>query len=169
MPQPVSDSRECLDKAKVLSGKDSPDQAKPLDIGNKAVLNTMQHIYGLPIISTYVVEIVNKRLANAAPRQKLLHMGILTIIDYLRARHETPTAQRIAELTGVDYPNTTRYINAMVAAGILEKRPIANRQGRGRAYELYFARTPELHELIQSTLAPLPKRESGPKGTTDEK
>ncbi|MBZ6078834.1 hypothetical protein [Microvirga puerhi] len=86
----------------------------------------------------------------------MLYIGILTTIAALKNQGKTPTMQSVAELSGLGYPNVTRYCKTLFDVGILEKTPINTPSGKGYAYELSFAKTPELYDIVLNHILDTP-------------
>jgi DNA-binding MarR family transcriptional regulator len=116
----------------------------------------MQQLIIFPPPHIYMVQIVLERLGDAAPRQKILYVGLLTTIASLRMKGETVTSTRLADYYGHEYSSMTKMIKVLVEAGIVKQTLIPNREGRGRAYELSFNDTPELRDLLGIGTGPLP-------------
>jgi predicted transcriptional regulator len=109
----------------------------------------MQPDLGREVLWMFVERIVNRIFPKETGASRLQQVGLFTLI-YLMQRDPPVTAARIAELTQQSQSQIHRQLKKLLALRIIDRKKIANKQGRGRAYELTIRDTKESKRLIQA-------------------
>jgi predicted transcriptional regulator len=97
----------------------------------------------------FIERIVSEVFAKETGASRLQQIGLFTLI-YAMQRDPPVTAARIAELTGQSQSQIHRQLKKLLHLKLVERRPILNQQGRGRAYELLIKHTKQTERLVKA-------------------
>jgi predicted transcriptional regulator len=109
----------------------------------------MQLDYSREVLWMFVERIVNRVFPKETGASRLQQVGLFTLI-YLMQRDPPVTAARIAEITRQSQSQIHRQLKKLLALKIIDRTKIANKQGRGRAYELTIRHSKESERLIKA-------------------
>ena len=97
---------------------------------------------------------VERILEEAFPEEtgaaRLQQVGLFTVIYLLQDDAEGVTAKRLSLVTDQDDGKISRQLKKLIALDLVERTPVLQDQGRGRAYKLTVKDTPQAKRLIKA-------------------
>lgn len=100
--------------------------------------------------------LVKQIVENAFPEEtaaaRLQQVAVLLTINALQNLEEPLTTQRLGEIYGLNASQTHKLVTRLVERGLVERKQVHNRLGRGHAFALQLVETQELKELREAML-----------------
>lgn len=166
--KPLGDELSCSVSA-AAKAESSRQHSPPL--GDRTRISDLTSQQGLkacpqtfPVYASYIPELILTKVSDKPTLQKLKAAGLLLMIANEQRKGRATTNRQLSLLLGPDDASVLRLVNEFVYRGVLTKRKILNKQGRGYALELLFSETEELRQAFgftMKTTADLPRSTSG--------
>lgn len=95
-------------------------------------------IYGISrrFADTAITRIFDVPIEEETPAARVKQIGIMVLLDYMRAQNIEPTMTNIIEMAGVSRQAAFAITAPLVKRGLLIEESIPNSMGRGRATRL---------------------------------
>src|SRR5215468_5419659 len=107
-----------------------------------------------PALTTELLMLVRHILENAFPSEsgaaRLKQVGLFCLIYLLQGNDEPVTAARLSQLTGQPDGDVSNTLRRLIELGLVDRTPILQKQGRGRAYKLTVTGSPEAKRLTKA-------------------
>jgi len=98
--------------------------------------------------------LIERILENAFPDEtgaaRLQQLGLFTLIYLLQGKEEPVTARQLSQLTGQLEGSISAQVKKLVALDLVERTPILQKQGRGRAFQLTVKDTPQAKRVTKA-------------------
>lgn len=102
------------------------------------------------LIRMFVARIINDAFPNETAAARLHQVGLFTLIWMMEGQEEPVTATKLSEMTGLADAQVIRHLQKLIKRGLVERKKIPNRQGRGRAYQLTIKHTAKTRRLVKA-------------------
>jgi predicted transcriptional regulator len=108
-----------------------------------------------PNISQQLIHMLVERiLAKVFPKEtgaaRLQQVGLFTLIYMLQNDEQPVTASRLTEMTGQTGGQVGLQLKKLVDVGLVERKKILNKQGRGYAFHLTIKHTAKTKRLLDA-------------------
>lgn len=102
------------------------------------------------LIGMYVERILGEVFPDETGAARLQQIGLFTLIFVLEGGKEPVTAARVSELTGQSLSVVQKQLLKLEKVGVIERKSVLNRRGRGRAYHLSIKENERSKRLLQA-------------------
>ena len=102
------------------------------------------------LIGMYVERIVSEVFPDETGAARLQQVGLFTLIFVLQGGKEPVTAARVSEFTGQSLSAVQKQLLKLEKVGVIERKSVLNRGGRGRAYHLFIKQNEQTKRLLQA-------------------
>ena len=99
----------------------------------------------------FVERIVKEVFADETGALRMQQIGLFTLIYVFQGENNNPvTASRIAEMTGQTSGQVHRQLKKLLDLGLVDRKQIRNRQGRGHALSLTIKDSKQTRQLAKA-------------------
>lgn len=110
----------------------------------------MQSHRSLQSLRTHLERILERALPKDSGAARLQRVGLLTLISVMQGDKEVVTARRLSRITGQSEGDVSLQVKKLIELGLLDRIPILNKQGRGRAYKLTIKPNEQTRRLTKA-------------------
>lgn len=102
------------------------------------------------LVGMFVARIVDEIVPDETGAARLQQIGLFTLIFVLEENGTPVTAERLAEITHQSKSAVQKQLVKLEDVGIIERRQVLSKSGRGRAFHLFIKHNEKTEKLLKA-------------------